>query len=103
MHLGHLDRAQESSGEFIWQKGTVCDILAYRPPDGEAARRSIADIPLAELGAVVLDNMNLLHRPDPARELAGLIGVERLVAVSRARLEEAIARVRPPAADRGPG
>lgn len=101
LHLGSLDRTQESSGEFIWKKGTVCDILAYRPPDGEAARRSIADIPLAELGAVVLDNMNLLHGPDPARELAGLLGVERLAAVSRARLEEAIARARPATAERG--
>lgn len=94
LHLRDLDRTAESSGEFIWKKGAVSDILPYRQPASEEARRSIGDIPLAELTAVVLDNPDLLDEPDPARELARLLGVERLAAVSRARLDEAIARAR---------
>ena len=94
LHLRDLDRTVESSGEFIWKKGAVSDILPYRQPASEEARRSIGDIPLAELTAVVLDNPDLLDEPDPSRELARLLGVERLAAVSRARLDEAIARAR---------
>jgi very-short-patch-repair endonuclease len=94
LHLRGLDTTRESSGEFVWKKGTVLDILPYRRPASEDARRSIADIPLAELASVVLDNSELLDEPDPARDLARLLGVERLAAVSRARLDEAIARAR---------
>lgn len=94
LHLRDLDRTVESSGEFIWKKGVVSDILPYRQPADEDARRSIGDIPLAELTAVLLDNPDLLDEPDPARDLARLLGVERLAAVSRARLDEAIARAR---------
>ena len=93
-HLSGLDRTTESSGEFIWKKGTVSEILPYRQPASDDARRSIADVPLAELTSVVLHNPELLYEPDPARELARLLGVERLAAVSRARLDEAIARAR---------
>jgi very-short-patch-repair endonuclease len=94
LHLRDFDTTRESSGEFIWKKGTVSDIVSYRQPANEDARRSIADLPLAELASVVLDNPGLLDEPDPARDLARLLGVERLAAVSRSRLEEAIARAR---------
>ncbi|WP_315760824.1 DUF3320 domain-containing protein [Sphingomonas sp. Y38-1Y] len=94
MHLRGYDRTQESSGEFIWKAGAVTDFHPYRSPHGDEARRAIPDIPLAELAAVVRDNPDLLEEPDPARELARLLGVERLAAGSRARLDEAIARGR---------
>ncbi len=94
MHLHDFDRTQESSGEFIWKAGAVTDIRAYRPPHGDEARRAIPDIPLAELAAVVRSNPDLLDESDPARELARMLGVERLAAGSRARLDEAIARGR---------
>ena len=77
LHLRGLDMTQESSGAFLWKKGTVSEIAPYRPPAGEDARRSIADIPLAELASVVLDNPALLDETDPARHLARLLGVER--------------------------
>ncbi|MGO7378672.1 DUF3320 domain-containing protein [Rhizobium ruizarguesonis] len=92
LHLRGLDTTEESSGEFVWKVGTVSEIIPYRQPASEDARRSIADIPLAELAFVVLDNPDLLDQPDPARDLARLLGVERLAAVSRSRLDEAIAR-----------
>ncbi|WP_407865923.1 DUF3320 domain-containing protein [Phyllobacterium phragmitis] len=94
LHLRGFDTTQESSGEFIWKKGSVSDIVAYRQPASAEARRSIPDIPLAELASVVLKNPDLLDESDPARDMARLLGVERLAAVSRARLDEAIARAR---------
>lgn len=94
MHLRDFDRTHESSGEFIWKQGAVAEFLDYRPPHVEEARRSIPDVPLAELAAVVRDNPELLNEPDPARELARLLGVERLASGSRTRLDEAIARAR---------
>ncbi|CDX15113.1 conserved hypothetical protein [Mesorhizobium sp. ORS 3324] len=94
LHLRDLDRTQESSGEFIWKKGLVSDSVPYRQPASEEARRSIADLPLAELASVVIENPELLEMPDPARDLARILGVERLAAVSRARLLEAIAKAR---------
>ena len=94
MHLRDFDRTHESSGEFIWKLGAVSEIRAFRPPASEEARRAIPDIPIAELAAVVQTNLGLLDEPDPARELARILGVERLAAGSRARLDEAIARGR---------
>jgi len=92
LHLRRLDRTTESSGEFVWKSGAVSEFLSYRHPADASEHRSIPDIPLAELASVVLDNPGLLDEPDPARELARLLGVERLAATSRARLDEAIAR-----------
>lgn len=94
MHLRDFDRTEESSGEFIWKLGDVADTRAYRAPANDDARRAIQDIPLAELAAVVRASPDLLDEPDPARELARLLGVERLAAGSRARLDEAITRAR---------
>lgn len=98
MHLHDFGRTQESSGEFIWKPGEVTDFRPYRAPSGDDARRAIPDIPLAELAAVVQAHPALLDEPDPARELARMLGVERLAAGSRTRLDEAIARCRDGAA-----
>ena len=92
LHLGGFERTQESSGEFLWKAGTVADVRPYRAPGNEEDRRSILEIPLAELTAVVQAHPALLDQADPARDLARLLGVERLAAGPRARLEEAIAR-----------
>jgi hypothetical protein len=97
MHLSDFDRTEESSGEFIWKKGAVTEFCSYRTPHGEEARRAIGDIPLAELAWIVTESPGLLEEPDPARELARLLGVERLAAGSRARLDEAIAKAGKPA------
>jgi len=94
LHLRDYDRTGESSGEFIWKKGAVANVHPYRAPESEDARRAIGDIPLAELTWIVSENPGLLDEPDPSREMARLLGVERLVATSRARLDEAIATVR---------
>lgn len=54
------------------------------------ARRGILDIPLAKLPSIVVDEPALLEETDPALALARLLGVERLVAASRARQDEAL-------------
>lgn len=94
MHLKSCERTFESSGEFVWSAGTVADFIPYRSPASEDARRPVSDIPLAELANVVVTNNGLLEEPDPTRELARLLGLERLAAPSRARLDEAIQRAR---------
>ncbi len=91
-HLHQFDKTSESSGEFLWAAGTIVECLEYRPPDDEKCRRSISEVPIAELTSVVMANRQLLHQTDPAIELARLLCVERLAAPSRSRLEEAIAR-----------
>jgi hypothetical protein len=70
------------------------DLLTYRRSGNEESRRAIADIPLAELASVVVENPDLLDMPDPARDMARLLGVERLAATARARLDEAVERAR---------
>ncbi|MBB6414093.1 DUF3320 domain-containing protein [Mesorhizobium sangaii] len=94
LHLRDFDRTEESSGSFLWKKGTVVDLLDYRMPFDAHARRSIADIPIAELAAVVVANKDVLEQSDPALDLARMLGVERLAAISRSRLDEAIDRAR---------
>jgi very-short-patch-repair endonuclease len=94
LHLRGYDTTTESSGVFLWRKDGVSDILPYRTPANDSSRRSIPDIPLAELASVAVAKPDVLDMPDPARELARLIGVERLAANSRSRLEEALARAR---------
>ena len=94
LHLRGYDTTTESSGVFLWKKDSVSDLLPYRTPANDSSRRSISDIPLAELASVAVDNPDLLDMPDPARELARLIGVERLAANSRSRLEDALTRAR---------
>jgi len=94
LHLRDVDRTSESSGIFLWRKDSIVELLDYRPHAHDDSRRGIGDIAIAELASVVLSNPDLLDQRDPASDLARLLGVERLAAVSRARLDEAIARAR---------
>jgi very-short-patch-repair endonuclease len=91
--LGAVERTSESTGEFLWRAGSVRDLITYRAPSGEASRRAIAEIPLAELAFVVDRNRHILEEPDPALALARLLGIDRLGATTRPRLAEAIERV----------
>lgn len=92
LHLRDLLRTEESSGTFLWKPGTVALIYPYRAPADVDARRAIADIPLAELASIAVGEPALLEETDPALALARLLGVERLAATSRARLDEALQR-----------
>ncbi len=94
LHLRDVDRTSESSGDFVWRKGTVAPVIDYRQTQDGDARRSILEIPIAELASVAVANPDLFDEPDPALAMARLLGVERLAATSRERLEEAIERGR---------
>lgn len=89
-HLKDFDRTTESSGIFIWEKGTVADCVSYRPPSSLEHRRAIPEIPLAELVGLVRAHPDLADHYDPALALARMIGVERLAIPSRQRLDEAL-------------
>jgi hypothetical protein len=91
LYLRDVERTQESSGEFVWKKGSLGQVIVYRPAFDDGSRRGIADISVAELTSLVRANPDILVVRDPALELARLMGVERLTASSRARLEEALA------------
>ncbi|MDF2810850.1 MAG: helicase [Microvirga sp.] len=93
--LREVDTTSESSGLFVWKKGSVAELLEYRAAADPDFRRGVADIPLAELASVVVANPALLEQPDPAVDLARLLGVERLAASARLRLDEAIERAKP--------
>jgi hypothetical protein len=85
LRLRGFDTTSESIGEFLWRKGAVLEIAPYRRATSEDARHPIADSPPARLASAALNNADLLDRPDPARDLARLPGVEGLAVVSRAR------------------
>ncbi|MEM9963985.1 MAG: DUF3320 domain-containing protein [Asticcacaulis sp.] len=94
VYLRDVDRTAESSGEFIWQKGTLSHPIPYRAPHHADFRRSPSDIVISELAALILDNPDIFLTRDPAMELARLMGIERLTASSRARLDEALTHAR---------
>lgn len=94
LHLRNVDRTSESSGDFIWKKGTVAELIDYRPPSDAESRRAVSEISLAELASAVVANEDILEEPDPALALARLLGVERLAVTARARLDEALDRAR---------
>ena len=53
----------------------MTELLDYRLPFDADGRRSIADIPLAELAAVVVANQPVLDQSDPALDLARLLAL----------------------------
>jgi hypothetical protein len=89
-HTLAYERTSESVGDFLWLNGTVAPAIPHRPVTDEAFRRSVTEIPLPELAGLVLSTSSLGSAPDPALALARLLGVGRLAATSRSRLEEAI-------------
>ena len=90
LHLKAFERTTEDVGDFLWKPGTRADTHPYRPPLDAESRRSVTEIPLAELAGLVREHPTLRDESDPALSLARLIGVERLAATSRARLDEAV-------------
>jgi len=90
-HLRPFDFTHDSAGRFLWPKGGIVKTVNYRPPATEDHRRPVADIALQELVGLVQAHPQAHEEPDPALVLARLMGLERLAASSRARIDEAIA------------
>lgn len=93
-HLKHAERTFESSGEFLWKTGTVARLLPYRHSETADTKRQIPEIPLAELAWIPVSQPAILETSDPALEIARAIGVDRLSAPARSRIDEALARAR---------
>lgn len=94
LHLREVDATEEQTGRFLWPRGTVSESIAYREPASEEDRRPVSEIAIAELVGCVESNPDLLDEADPALSFARLIGLDRLAAASRARLEDAISLAR---------
>ena len=94
LHLKKLDRTQETAGTFLWLPGSPAPRIPFRTPGRPDHRRSLGEIPIAELADFVLSNIAVLEEEDPPLVYARLLQIERLANSSRSRLEEAIAFAR---------
>jgi hypothetical protein len=90
LHLKKYETTTDSAGRFIWATGATKPIIPFRPPLTEDDRRPVSDIAIVELAGFVKENIAVLEESDPALVVARLIGLERLTAGSRARIDEAI-------------
>lgn len=89
-HLRAVETTDESTGRFVWGDGQRADIIPYRRPASEDDIRPVSEVSLAELAGIIRDNEGALEEDDPAVVIARLIGLDRLAATSRSRIEEAI-------------
>lgn len=90
-HLRAVDASTEPDGRFLWRDGQRGGPVAYRHHATEEDRRPVAEIALEELAALVRENGDIVSADDPAIDFARRIGLSRLAAASRERLEAAIA------------
>lgn len=82
---------EASVGRFLWPGSQAQDSIPFRYSTDDADRRSLDEIPLAELIGLVREHPLLAASDDPAIALAREIGLARLARGARARLEEALA------------
>ena len=90
MHLRSIETTDESTGCFLWRDGQRADVIDYRLPASEDDIRPVSEIALAEIAGIIRDNQEALNENDPALIIARLIGLDRLAATSRSRIEDAI-------------
>ncbi|WP_238121316.1 MULTISPECIES: DUF3320 domain-containing protein [unclassified Xanthobacter] len=92
LHLGPYERTREPGGDFLWRVGSISPRVAFRAPASSAARRSLDEIPEAELLFVACSEVRLADESDPPLTLARRLGIDRLTAANRLRLQEILAR-----------
>lgn len=90
LHLKRYESTADSAGRFIWTTGSIRPVVSFRDHLTEDDRRQVSDIAIAELAGFVREHIAVFDEPDPALVIARMIGLERLAASSRARIEEAI-------------
>ena len=90
--LQHIAGVQESTGRFLWGQDGPAAVVEYRPSDSKENQRSIDQIALAELCGLVREQQPMLSENDPALAIARHLGLSRLKASTRERLEEGIER-----------
>nr|WP_256372709.1 DUF3320 domain-containing protein [Roseibium sp. RKSG952] len=88
-HTRNIETSEEG-GRFLWRDGQQREVLRYRHHATEDDRRPVSDIAFVELAAFVREHQDILLSDDPGLAFARSIGLNRLAAASRARLEKAI-------------
>tara|TARA_R110002073_G_scaffold7245_26_gene41479 strand:+ start:2613 stop:8513 length:5901 start_codon:yes stop_codon:yes gene_type:complete len=83
---------KETTGRFLWSSETPSRIICFRNASCEDDRRSVGEMPIAELLGLIQRNEHLLSEDDPAIALARSIGLGRLSQSARQRFEEAVSR-----------
>ena len=92
--LAGVFATEESTGQFLWAAAEAQSVIAFRFAASEDDRRSVGEVPLAELVGLITANHKLLEADDPPVNYARLIGLARLSQSARDRITEAIAAVR---------
>ena len=84
---------EDGTGTFYWPKGVeLGSPIAYRPNHGDAAVRSVEEICMPELVSLArLVRTRGLSGEDAMIAMAREVGLQRLKAASRGRLESALA------------
>ena len=90
---------EESTGRFLWTGAAARPEVDFRFAANDDDRRSVDEIPLAELFGLIRANRRLLEADDPPVTYARLIGLARLSQSARERIAEAITFVRPQSDD----
>ncbi len=88
------EKTHEDVGDFLWPNGTIVDVMPFRAPATEEDRRPPDETPMAELIGLAQSVLDGLYDGDPAVEMARAMGLARLRAVTRPRLEAAITLAR---------
>ena len=90
LHLKKYESTSDGAGRFLWAAGSVRAVVPFRRPATEEDLRPLADVAVAELAGFIVEHIEILDEPDPPVAIARLLGLKRLAATTRARLDEAI-------------
>ncbi|SDG17911.1 DUF3320 domain-containing protein [Thalassobaculum litoreum] len=84
------DADEKGEVEFLWPAGSVPDLIAFRAPESEDDRRLVPDIPIQELTGLARSLPAGLAGSDAVDRMAREIGLQRVTAGTRAKLELAL-------------
>ncbi|WP_197525842.1 DUF3320 domain-containing protein [Pseudobythopirellula maris] len=88
--IPEVTSTKEEAGRFLWPSDKPAATAPFRHAAPEDERRSLDEIPMAELIGLVSSRPDLTSSDDPAIAFAREIGLSRLAKSARERLETAI-------------
>ena len=86
---GQLEVREEHGHRFVWLPNTHRPNIPYRPD----LEREVREIPQAEIVTLLKEQPSVPSAPDPAKELAQLLGISRLGKSTREHLERVLADI----------
>ncbi|KZK95430.1 ATP-dependent RecD-like DNA helicase [Pseudovibrio sp. Ad46] len=89
-HFANFELHEETTGTFVWEKDSKTQLIGFRPVVNKDYRRSVTDIPIAEIAGLIDEQPHLLSEEDPVNAIARTMGYDRVAAAIRARVAEAI-------------